>query len=755
VRRAAVLLLACMLVGSLALSATASADVFGSITLLSASPFQQADYAHDPAISGDGRYVVFDGSVGGVTGVWRRENRPGGELQEVAGGDSELPSISADGQYVSFTTNEGAHLTEITNGLPDPLHETHEAPNVYVRNMALPAADGAAFEPVSAASGSLETLHYEYEGGEGLEFEEERYGSVAAGRTALSADGRKAVFVTTARSNLDGMQTPALEVALRNLDTHTTELVSVEYDPATGRPALDESGQTKPVPSQTEGRSTFGAVYSAGGAPPFRPPEAYSLEPAIGASISADGSTAAWPGQDVGEQVRTLPGEPLRASFSEPLWRRVADGELAPTRSVTGGADAESPACVASGEAALPQVHSASDPCQGPFSTERSLGVWTGGEGDFLPRLSSDGYMVAFIANAPLLSLGSDFGVDAENRNSDLYVANMHEGLTRVQALRTLTELASGEEGNIATNAPIVELGIDTAGDQVAFTTRRTVFPLGSPAYVSAPAGVPAMLELFDVDLLNDTLTRVTQGYEGDASEHPHEPVPASDQDQYLQRGDGALSPSFSEDGNTLAFSSTASNLVYGDGNTPPLSDNHLDGADAFAIHRVVFTENPGPQIISEAPPNPAPQPSWSLGVTARSLANGKVQLYVELPGAGYLHASASSTIRSTSAGSAHGAKRTKRRARTGTTVLTRTVAASRQLHEAGAGLSTITLAPGSKYSPLAARAGGLSATTNVTFTAPGRPTLHESVAVTFVRKAKTKARSKTANSKKSKAKRT
>src|ERR1019366_1102801 len=151
-------LLACMLVGSLALSATASADVFGSITLLSASPFQQADYAHDPAISGDG-------------------------------------------QYVSFTTNEGAHLTEITNGLPDPLHQTHEAPNVYVRNMALPAADGAAFEPVSAASGSLETLHYEYEGGEGLEFEEERYGSVAAGRTALSADGRKAVFVTTARSN--------------------------------------------------------------------------------------------------------------------------------------------------------------------------------------------------------------------------------------------------------------------------------------------------------------------------------------------------------------------------------------------------------------------------------------------------------------------------------------------------------------------------------------------------------------------------
>ena len=65
------------------------------------------EYAHDPALSGDGRYVVFDGSVAGVTGVWRRENRPAGAVEQVAGGDAELPSISADGRYVSFTTNRG------------------------------------------------------------------------------------------------------------------------------------------------------------------------------------------------------------------------------------------------------------------------------------------------------------------------------------------------------------------------------------------------------------------------------------------------------------------------------------------------------------------------------------------------------------------------------------------------------------------------------------------------------------------------
>ena len=50
-------------------------------SLLSASPLQQADYARDPAISADGRYVVFNGSVGSVTRMCAKENRPGGELQ--------------------------------------------------------------------------------------------------------------------------------------------------------------------------------------------------------------------------------------------------------------------------------------------------------------------------------------------------------------------------------------------------------------------------------------------------------------------------------------------------------------------------------------------------------------------------------------------------------------------------------------------------------------------------------------------------
>ena len=131
----------------------------------------------------------------------------------------------------------------------------------------------------------------------------------------------------------------------------------------------------------------------------------------------------------------------------EPLWRRVAEGRRRPTRRVTGGSDPANPACAASGESVLPASRVRVDPCQGPFATTRTAGVsrvWTGGEGDVVPRLSADGYAVAFLANAPLVASGSEIRQGADSGHADLYVVDMHEGLTREQALRPLTEIASG-----------------------------------------------------------------------------------------------------------------------------------------------------------------------------------------------------------------------------------------------------------------------------------------------------------------------
>jgi hypothetical protein len=739
--------------------ASAGADVFGTTSLVSVSPLEQADYAHDPAISGNGRYVVFDGSIGGVTGVWRRELRPDegvlsheGNVEEVAGGDAELPSISENGQYVSFTTNEGRELPNITDGLPDPVHRigegpTVESPNVYVRDMDEAPSEPGAFEPVSAVSGSDETLTYEYAAeGEGeneksqRDTETEDWGAEAAGRSAISDDGREVAFVTTAVSNLDGAGTPALEVAVRYLETKTTELVSVEYNPATGQPAIDEeTGLPEPVPAETQSQETYGAAYSEKGAPPrFAPVKPYEVMPTIGASISGDGTTVAWLGQEVGEQTATLPAETLAPRYGEPLWRRIADGVLEPTRRVTGGSDPTNPACVASGEAALPSNDPLSDPCQGPFRTESEFGVWTGelitGGADALPRLSNDGYKVAFVASAPLVSQGSDFGNGSpgEHRGDDLYVADMHAGLTRQQALRQLTELASGNENIVGQTGAVVEFGISPDGRQVAFATKRIVFPLSSPAYVTAPLTVPGMLELYDVDLEDETLTRVTHSYEGGPSEHPHRSVTSVEEDPYGQGGDGAQSPSFSNIGNLLAFSSTASNLVFGDGNTPPLGDERLDGSDAFVIPRIVFEPVATPQIVSTAPPNPLPSGAWTLGVTASSLANGEVRLYLEVPGAGTVGAGASAAVKVVTSSRSHSKKAHGAHSK----IVTRTVAsAKRAVGMSTGGLTTVVLAPASKYTALTKRPDGLSAMVEVSFSAQGHATLHRRIEVRFVRR--------------------
>ncbi len=712
--------------------------MFGPISLASASLFQQVEYAHDPVISGDGRYVAFDGSIGGVAGVWLRElqaGAPTGELVQVAGGDAELPSISQTGQYVSFTTNEGRSLAAITNGQPDSA-PVQEAPNVYVRDMSKRPSEAGAFELASNVS-------YEYPTEGNRQFEETHYGAEAAGRSALSADGQKVAFVTTAVSNLDGPGTPPLQVAVHDFQSGQTELVSAEYEPASGQPATNlQTGLPEPVQVQHEGDSIYGAVYTHGVPPLFtRPTQAYSLPPEIGASISADGSTVAWMGQDIGEQAQMLPEESVSPQYGEPLWRRIVNAagepsELAPTRRVTGGSDPTNPLCAAHPEPMLPLQASPQDPCQGPFAIESRFGVWTGGAGETVPRLSADGYTVAFLASAPLAALGSGFGGGLSGRHADAYVANMHEGLSRVQALTPLTELAGGEETHIATNAPILNLGISASGTQIAFTTKRTVFPLGSPAYVSAPAAIPGLNELFEVDLADDTLTRVTHGYEGGASEHPHQTVLAGEEDEYKKEDDGALAPSLSVNGEQLAFSSTASNLVYGDGNTPPLGSEATDGSDVFSVTRKLFAPTPTPQYVTGAP-SLSIAPLWQLGVTALSLGDGNVLLYVDTPEAGTLSAQASSAVRSHSPQASRAGRRVGRKrshARAAAVVRTRTVSTAVVRSAAGGGLTTLLLKLTRGYSALAASRGGLSATANLTFTAAGHPRLHQSIPVSFVR---------------------
>ena len=630
--------------------------------------------------------------------MWRRDLQTGA-VQQVAGGDSQLPSISEDGRYVSFTTNEGASLPAITNGQFDE-HPEKEAVNVYVRDMSVSATAQGAFTVASAPSGSSAPLTYQApEGGA------QSFGSVASSRSAMSSDGQYVAFVTTAVSNLVEPQTPADQVAVRDMRTNETKLVTVEYD----------NGPTsRPVATAIEEGQVRGAVYL---------PEAFpagATASSQGASISADGSTVAWMGQEIAKQAPTQGAAEARVEYVEPLWRRIAGGAQEPTRRVTGGSDPANPACVASGEGEPSKPLSLADPCQGPF--EASLkgfraGVYTAvSHADRLPRLSADGRTVAFLASQRTLAGGEEF-TSAEG-SDDLYVVDMASGLTRVAALRRLTELASGNPNINGGFAPITDLGVSPDGSEIAISTARTAFPLGSPAFVSPQAAKPEMQELYDVDLADDTLTRVTHGYQGEAVQ--------SEPSGPLVEQSEAASPSFSADGNELGFSSAAVNLAFGDGNK---------ANSVFVVSRKRFTQEAVQQFVSPPPPSPSTSPAWLLGVTAHSRRDGSVVVETQTPGAGRVGASAEAPVRVRvrSRSAERGAHRSRRAQHSALSIVNRRVASTAK----GAGaeqLLSLRLVLTSRYRALASARGGLSATVVVSFAAPGHATLHVKVPVTFAR---------------------
>ena len=207
-------------------------------------------------------------------------------------------------------------------------------------------------------------------------------------------------------------------------------------------------------------------------------------------------------------------------------------------------------------------------------------------------------------------------------------------------------------------------------------------------------------------------------------------------------------------------FTSTADNLVYGDGNTPPgdtPSAAPANGSDVFLVKPVAFASLPTPQSFSPAP-TMGTEPAWRLGVTALSRANGSVVLYVAVPAAGTLTALARGSLLGRSGGSSRAARRARHARRSALAAhrpLLRARRAARRRHPHARHRRTGRARPGGRidhagveaatrpYAGLAAQPGGLSANASLTFTARGEPTLHASIAVAFQRTATVRRSSK------------
>lgn len=328
------------------------------------------------------------------------------------------------------------------------------------------------------------------------------------------------------------------------------------------------------------------------------------------ATISADGSTVAWLGSHAPSQTVFLPGEDLDESLPYYMWRRWSTAGAA-TRRITGISDPEDPECKP-GEG-VTQNPTAEGPCYGPLTyPEASL---TGLSG-VTPSLSADGNTVAFLAGSSLRP--NILKADA----LDLFLTSMAPGVTRKAATSELTLAVNGAQGD--GNASITSMAMSADGTHIAFVTQRNAFVLPEPAPIGSFSQNAQQSELYVVDLTTDTLERAVTGLEGEGAE---------------LNGSVLANPSISADGSTVAFASSASNLIFGDANGVSdafVAELQKSAGTAPAPPGVNYVQS-GFSLSASASPE--------LGLQVKRGKRDSLILLIETPGAGAVTAQAHGTI--------------------------------------------------------------------------------------------------------------
>jgi WD40-like Beta Propeller Repeat len=702
-------------------AAPAAHGEFTEASLDSGNPTVQADYAYEPAMAADGGYVAFTGSLGGITAVYRK-NLVTGELDVVAYGDAGAPSISANGQYVSFTT------TDASPGTPNTSTGAL-CTNVYMRNMNVSPVLAATTNPstistaaytlVSALNGSASGLTYSGSGTNACP----GGGSATAPGASITADGNEVVFTVVGTSDLTtgssaDLATPPAQVAVRNVSAQTTTLIS-QTSASLGLLAAPVPGGGAMIDNSTY----VGSVHETAGDSDVADSTA---------TISADGSTVAWLGINIPSQApaqpQDAPGGTSEAAgdypdeYDEPLWRKISDGPTAPTERILGEYNALQSCTAADCEGPLDfqwlgenSPPTATGPDRGslladdgfPWQTDTTGGTdLTMSNGT--PSVSADGNTVAVLSTQPLNSqLGSDGNIPCKPClpnlfSTNAYVVNMTAGLTRAQAIKPLTEWASYNfESDFANAGTITGLRISPEGDEVGFVTQRTNYPLSPPTLITPELTQAAYSQLYVVDLSAGTMSLATTGYDGE---------PANAEVQW---------PSFSDDGDPIAFASGATNLVYG-AESDLLSEGVIAGSEVFTLSELQPSLTPGHTTIGAAPAPAKARPGWDLKLNAHSLSGGEAAVSVRVPGAGSLKLAAQSAVVSLGRG---------RRSKPKTERITLARGSARAKRSQ---TIRLVLVPAHKFRSLIKRSQGLYATVTATFSAPGHHRLTQVVSVEF-----------------------
>ena len=232
-------------------------------------------------------------------------------------------------------------------------------------------------------------------------------------------------------------------------------------------------------------------------------------------------------------------------------------GSETSTERVTGGSDPGNPACVASGEGGLPASPSPSDPCQGPFVVEeqgnpRGILNEDGGQtGDFVPRLSADGYTVAFVSQAPLVASGENFG-RSEDRPGKRPLCREHAPWAHARSGAHPADRARGRRRR-GPRGHRADLRLRHLPRRQPGRVRDRAHPL--PARLARVCQHAGRRSGDERTVRRRPRRRHAHARHprlsgsDEASEHAHSPVVAGEDPYKEQPGDGALSPSFSDDG--------------------------------------------------------------------------------------------------------------------------------------------------------------------------------------------------------------
>ncbi|HYJ22496.1 MAG TPA: hypothetical protein VEW07_10790 [Solirubrobacterales bacterium] len=612
------------------------------------------------SISADGRYVAIQtrarnffadsdpDPVGNyrIGGIFRFDLQTR-RLEKVADGDllresdnaslrrgASNPSISADGRFVAFSTGQQLVPADGNDNI-----------DVYLRDMSLSPGQSGAYTLVSARSGGETPAVY---APPAFPLPGANPGAEASPGVAISADGSRVAFRTEAVSDLPAkasVETPPGQIFVRDLTAQTTTLVTATRNAETGLMSAEPAGA------------------------------------ALGAALSADGTTVAWTGGSAAAQTRLLGGENPDPSFNYYLWRRAPFGSTEPTRRITGLADPDDPTCrqmeVENPDMVTVFNPDATGPCFGPLTDQEANRADIGSQ---LPALSSDGYTVAFLTGA-----GSHPAVQS-GPGLDLYLTDMRPGVSRKQGTVELTRDTS--TGDLATNLPLGSIAMSADGRHLALTTSRTRFALPALQSIGAPRAVPGPQELYLVDLQSRTLERVTHSVFG------------GDVDGGAQDG-----LTISGDGSRVAFSSFAGNLFRGDAN---------QRADAFVATLLPQPREGVPAGTGAAGGISSVKESRArprVTVRAKAKAGGVVVLTISVPAAGAVDAVAT--------------------ARTGK-AKAREIAA-RKTRARGKGSFHVVMRAAPRYRPALKRGQKLRARVRVTFAPAGSgKRLHASTTVVF-----------------------